>query len=135
MADTATDLIVAHSADDDFRRTLGTRMTLVRRTRGWKQRELARRAQIDPGRLSKLERGVVRVSIDELIRLSLALGAGLDDLVFGASPSLEGKWQRLLQELERVGGSEAIKFSSRLLQALVLSFRTGQAQEESDGQR
>ena len=125
MVDTATPSAVAQAADHDFRRTLGSRMTLARKTRGWKQRELARRAQIDPGRLSKLERGAVRASLDELIRLSLALHAGLDELVFGASPTLEGKCQRLLQELERVGGPEAVKLTSRLLQALVLSFRTG----------
>jgi transcriptional regulator with XRE-family HTH domain len=110
-------------------------VTKLRKIRGWKQRELARRAQIDPGRLSKLERGVVRASLDELIRLSLALDASLDELVFGALPSLEGEWRRLLQELERAGGPEAIKFTRHLFQALVLTFRTAKDQEVSHGRR
>jgi transcriptional regulator with XRE-family HTH domain len=91
--------------------------------KGWKQRELSRRAEIDPGRLSKLERGVARVSVPELIRLSLALGAGLDELVFGTVASLERKWYRLFQELEKAGGPQAVDFATRWLQALVTGYR------------
>jgi transcriptional regulator with XRE-family HTH domain len=105
------------NGDDDLGRTFGARLTQRRRTKGWTQRELARRAQVDPGRLSKLERGVHRASLDELTRLSLALNAGLDDLVFGAS-SLEGSWQRLLRELEDAGGAPALDCATRLLRAL-----------------
>jgi transcriptional regulator with XRE-family HTH domain len=108
----------AGNSEENFRRALGSRLTQRRRTKGWTQRELARRAQVDPGRLSKLERGVHRASLDELVRLSLALNAGLDELVFGAS-SLEGSWQRLLRELEESGGSSALDCATRLLRALV----------------
>ena len=101
----------------------GSRLTELREDKGWKQRELSRRAEIDPGRLSKLERGVARVSVPELIRLSLALGAGLDELVFGAGANLEKKWYRLFQELEKAGGSEAVDFATRWLQALVVGYR------------
>ena len=59
----------------------GTRLTQLRGARGWRQRELSRRAGIDPGRLSRLERGVARATVAELIRLSSALGTGLDGLV------------------------------------------------------
>lgn len=135
MADTATASGASHTADEDFRRPFGSRVTKLREDRGWKQRELARRAQIDPGRLSKLERGIVRVSLEELIRLSVALDASLDELVFGVLRSVEGDWQRLLQELKRAGGPEAIQFTRRLFQALVLTFRTGERQEVSDGRR
>ena len=107
--------------------------------RGWKQRELSRRAEIDPGRLSKLERGVARVSVPELIRLSRALGTGLDELVFGSAASLEGEWHRLLGELEKVGGSPALDCATRLLQALVLGYHVpagaplGRTHEVKDG--
>jgi transcriptional regulator with XRE-family HTH domain len=110
------------NAEDDLRRALGARLTQRRLTRGWTQRELARRAQVDPGRLSKLERGVHRASLDELTRLSEALNAGLDELVFGAS-SLEGSWQRLLRELEDAGGAPALDCATRLLRALVQNFQ------------
>ncbi|HEX4498060.1 MAG TPA: helix-turn-helix domain-containing protein [Thermoanaerobaculia bacterium] len=108
----------AGNAEENFRRALGSRLTQLRRTKGWTQRELARRAQVDPGRLSKLERGVHRTSLDELVRLSLALNAGLDELVFGAS-TLEDSWRRLLRELEESGGAPALDCATRLLRALV----------------
>jgi len=108
---------------EDFSRTFGSRLTQLRGARGWKQRELSRRAGIDPGRLSKLERGVARVSVPELIRLSLALGAGLDELVFGASASLEGEWHRLLREVEEAGGPPAVDCATRMLQAFAFGFR------------
>jgi transcriptional regulator with XRE-family HTH domain len=117
---------VAPRVRSDARRSLGARLTQLRRTKGWKQRELARRAQIDPGRLSKLERGVHRASVDELIRLSLALSAGLDEIVFGTSTTLEGRWQRLLGELESAGGIAALECAARLVQALVLSYGSGE---------
>ena len=108
---------------EELAEAFGSRLTQLREVKGWKQRELSRRAEIDPGRLSKLERGVARVSVPELIRLSLALGAGLDELVFGAAVSLERKWHRLFQELEKAGGSPAVDCATRWLQALVLGYR------------
>jgi helix-turn-helix protein len=47
----------------------------VRITRGLSLREAARRAGIDPGHLSKFERGEARLGIDSLYRLARALGA------------------------------------------------------------
>src|SRR5262245_22916666 len=108
---------------EELAEALGSRLTQLREVRGWKQRELSRRAEIDPGRLSKLERGVARVSVPELIRLSLALGAGLDELVFGSTVSPERKWYRLFQELEKAGGPQAVDCATRWLQALVLGYR------------
>lgn len=108
---------------EELSEALGSRLTQLREVRGWKQRELSRRAEIDPGRLSKLERGVARVSVPELIRLSVALGAGLDELVFGAAVSLERKWHRLFQELEKAGGPQAVDCATRWLQALVTGYR------------
>ena len=108
---------------EELAEAVGSRLTQLREVRGWKQRELSRRAEIDPGRLSKLERGVARVSVPELIRLSLALGAGLDELVFGSAASPERKWYRLFQELEKVGGPQAVDCATHWLQALVLGYR------------
>jgi transcriptional regulator with XRE-family HTH domain len=108
---------------EEFSQAFGSRLTQLRGTRGWKQRELSRRAGIDPGRLSKLERGVARVSVPELIRLVQALGSGLDQLVFGAPNSIEGEWHRLLRDLEGAGGAQAVACATRLLQALLLSYR------------
>ena len=122
MDDEAALLTEAGDGTAAFRQALGSRLAQHRRTRGWKQRELARRAQIDPGRLSKLERGVVRASAAELIRLSLALGTALDELVFGAATNLEADWQRLRREIEKAGGPPALDCATRMLRMFAQSF-------------
>jgi transcriptional regulator with XRE-family HTH domain len=110
--------------EDDFWQAFGARLAQLRGGKGWSQRELSRRAGIDPGRLSRLERGVARVTAAELVRFSKALGAGLDEIVFGAAGSPQGEWHRLLRELERTG-PRAIDCGIRLLRALVLGFEPG----------
>jgi transcriptional regulator with XRE-family HTH domain len=42
--------------------------------RGLSLRETARRARIDPGHLSKFERGEERLGVDSLVRLARVLG-------------------------------------------------------------
>jgi transcriptional regulator with XRE-family HTH domain len=56
----------------------------VRITRGLSLREAARRAGIDPGHLSKFERGEERLGIDKLVSLARVLGA--DELVKSLGP-------------------------------------------------
>ena len=122
MDDEAAFLAEAGDWNRPFRQAFGSRLAQLRRVRGWKQQELARRAVIDPGRLSKLERGVVRASAAELVRLSLTLGTSLDELVFGAATSLEADWQRLRGEIEKAGGPPALGCATRILRAFALSF-------------
>jgi transcriptional regulator with XRE-family HTH domain len=124
MDDEATLLTEAGRWTRPFRQAFGYRLAQLRRMRGWKQRELARRTQIDSGRLSKLERGVVRVSAEELVRLSLALSTTLDELVFGTATSLEAGWQRLREEIEEAGGQPALDCATRMLRVFALSFQT-----------
>lgn len=80
---------------------LGARLAQLRQGKGWKQGELSR-----------------------LLRLSLALGAGLDELVFGTAATLEGEWHRIQRELEKAGGPLAIDCATRVLQALLLGFQS-----------
>jgi transcriptional regulator with XRE-family HTH domain len=129
MDDGAAVLTEAGEWTQAFRQALGSRLAQLRQLRGWKQKELARRAQIDSGRLSKLERGVVRASAAELVRLSLTLSTGLDELVFGADTSLEADWQRLRGEIEKAGGQPALDCATRMLRGFALTFRTSGMEE------
>ena len=69
---------------DELRRTtrrIGHRVRRERVKRGWSVRELARRAQVSPGAVSKLESGVrVSPSLELGKRLAKALGVTLDYL-------------------------------------------------------
>lgn len=48
----------------------------VREAQGLSLREAARRAQLDPGHLSRVERGEASLSIEALARLARVLGLG-----------------------------------------------------------
>lgn len=91
--------------------------------RGWRQRELSRRARFDPPRLSRIERGKVRVTLAELVRLGMALETGLDELVFGPPPTLKGEWAQMARELERTLDEDDQACARRLLRAFVLGLR------------
>jgi len=56
----------------------------VRIERGLSLRETARRTGIDPGHLSKFERGEAGLGLDNLVRLARVLGA--DNLVKSLGP-------------------------------------------------
>jgi len=62
--------------------TIGARVRHEREKRGWTVRELARRAAVSPGAVSKLEGGArLSPSLDLGKRLAKALGVTLDYLV------------------------------------------------------
>jgi transcriptional regulator with XRE-family HTH domain len=55
-------------------RTAATRLRRAREDQGRGLRELSREARIDPGLLSKIERGLVKPSPQVLLRLARVLG-------------------------------------------------------------
>src|SRR6266851_557238 len=61
--------------------TLGERIKRLRERRGWNQRELARRAQVDNAWIHRLENGERHnISLDAAKRLATTLGVSLDVL-------------------------------------------------------
>ncbi len=123
MDEFAPHLLPSGNLPASYYREIGSRLTTLRLTRGWRQRELSRRARFDPPRLSRIERGQARVTLAELVRLGRALETGLDELVFGHPPTLEGEWAHLLRELVRALGEDDLAFARRLLRALLLGLR------------
>jgi len=57
---------------------LGVVLRVLRIARGLRQYEVARAAKIDPSRLSRIERDLVRVAPDEQRRILGALGFGAE---------------------------------------------------------
>lgn len=70
-------------APSDLRRELGPRIAHFRKMLGLRQNVLAALAHLRPQRLSDLERSVQLPRVEELARLAQALGASVDELVFG----------------------------------------------------
>lgn len=124
-------LLASGDLPASYYRDIGSRLTKLRATRGWRQRELSRRARFDPPRLSRIERGKARVTLPELVRLGMALETGLDELVFGPPPTLEGEWPHLLRELEKALGEDDLACARKLLRAFVLGLRGLQGKPDS----
>jgi transcriptional regulator with XRE-family HTH domain len=114
-------------------RQMGYRIRVVRTMKGWTQKELSRRALMTPFRLSRLERGRSSPSLDELVRLRAALGAGIDQLVFGEPPipgTAEAPPHPLLFLLEQDGAPAEVQMVLRLLRLLHLGYVTEKAHQE-----
>ncbi|HYU32517.1 MAG TPA: helix-turn-helix domain-containing protein [Thermoanaerobaculia bacterium] len=107
---------------DDFGR-LAARIKQLRAARGWKQRELSRRAGIAADRLSRLERGAP-IRVDELVALSDAFGLGIDELMFappgGGAPD---ELDQLARQVRTALPPEDVPALIRLLQALAAGLR------------
>ena len=84
---------------------LGDRLSRLRRSKGWNQRELARRAGLKGSQISKLERGSVTPRVDILPRLSEVLGVSADYLLTGRS---FGEMQRDYRLRDRVEALETL---------------------------
>ena len=104
---------------------MGSRIADRRNQHGWKQRELARRAGLQPARLSRLERGLKEPTLIEFVRLAQALGSGLEDLAFGEAPSTLPL--QVVRELGTLGSPEELAVLGRLLRLLLLGYRASQS--------
>ena len=101
---------------------LGSRVLELRNERGWNQKELAQRAGIHTTRLSKLERGLGRPSLNEVMGLADALGLRLDDLLGRDGPP-RTRPSRLIHEFETLASAEELAGMSCLLQILLAGYR------------
>ncbi len=62
---------------------IGQRVRAFRKAKGWTQEHLAELAEIEPSNLSHIERAATKVSLPTLLSIANALGATLDELVYG----------------------------------------------------
>ncbi len=109
-------------------RAVGRRIGELRSLRGWTQRELCRRTDIDPARLSRVEKGATP-KLEELLRIGAALNAGLEDLVLPDEVPSGGEITRLTRTLERLAPEER-QIVVRVMRAAILGFRCHTANPE-----
>jgi transcriptional regulator with XRE-family HTH domain len=71
------------SAIQKHRRILGESVRVKRKKLGFSQEKLAEKAGLSTVFISRIERGVESPSVDNLVKISKALGVRLRDLVDG----------------------------------------------------
>jgi transcriptional regulator with XRE-family HTH domain len=72
------------SGDSDLEAMVRQRIRGLRMARGWSLDHLARRCQLSPSNLSRIETGNRRLALDQLTAIAKALGTTLDQLVESA---------------------------------------------------
>jgi transcriptional regulator with XRE-family HTH domain len=113
---------LAPEAALELLQALGARIIDLRNRQGWTQRVLADRAGLRPARLSKIERSRKMPALEEVLRLAWALSVSLEDLVFGETQ--RPKALQLLREVQALGTPEEIAGLSRILELLLLGYKT-----------
>ena len=98
--------------------TPGKRVAQLREERGWKQKQLAEKAEISITYLSEVENDKRSMGSDVLLRIADALGASLDYIIKGKVASSPPRKPLLIPtELEKAG--EEQNWSIRTVQALI----------------
>jgi len=112
---------------------IGPRVARLRDESGWLQTELSRRTEIQPARISRIERGKVKPRLDELIRLSRAFLMPLDELVFGTARTDETGDESLLRALLSTASPEDLQAFRRFFHIFLIGFRqAGLADSQGD---
>jgi len=111
----------------DLRLHLGATITKLRNSRGWKQKELARRAGLHPARLSKLEKASSPAKLHETVNLARAFETDLETLALGRRRPAEGRILEAVDELAECTSPAEAAALGRLLQLLLLGYRAAGA--------
>jgi transcriptional regulator with XRE-family HTH domain len=81
---------------------VGDNLRTIRKSMGWGQKELADRCGWkSASRVANYECGSRRISIDDLVLLSRALGVSLDEIVYGGERALSGENTSSIGEISR----------------------------------
>jgi len=102
----------------------GRNISAIREAKGMTQEEVAKRAGLDQAHLSHFERGARKPSLENLVKLSMALGCPIDDMV---SPMINGQSlpeptsDRLIAALERIADALEAQPTLRDQMAIVIA--------------
>ncbi len=96
---------------------IGIRIRTIRNLQQLQQQELAFMADIDPGYLSKVERGEKHPSLDVITRIAVALKVSLDDLVFEQPQGFLTETQRKIRKHVANSDQDALNWYLALMEA------------------
>lgn len=92
---------------------VGRRVAETRKDRGWNQKDLAARADVDASYISKVESGrIAAPSGEQIERLALALGVSVDELLRGKSAPPTPDEQLILSIRNALGTEKAHLFEA-----------------------
>src|SRR5262245_31331604 len=84
---------------------LGARIAQLRAMRDWTQAELARRLEVDPSYIPRIEQGERLPSIVLMTRMASVFGISLSDFFSDIPISDKGSHPRVAREIEELDGS------------------------------
>ena len=83
------------SSDDiqDTEASFGERVRAARRRRGWTQKDLGARVNLDASAISRLEAGTRAIRLGEASQIAHVLRSGLDELVYGEQQTAHAQFE------------------------------------------
>ncbi len=116
--------------DSEIRKAFGLRVKLLRKKKGWTQKELSNHIDGSYQQLNKYESGINTPPLDKLIQLADALHTTIDYLIVGEKPNSTAIYnKRLLQRfklLETFGAYDQ-EMIVNLIDAVIAKQRMEQA--------
>jgi len=121
-----TNELILLMQNQEIRKAFGLRLKVLRKQKGWTQKELAKQIDIRFAQLNKYECGMHIPPIERLIQLSTALGVTLDYLVMGNEENIQPLHNRRLmerlKELEQFGHEDQ-ETIIRMIDAMIVKRR------------
>lgn len=68
-------------SEEQIKKEFGERLLALRNAKGWSQLQLSHESEVDTGTISKIELGKVSPKVVTAVRLAIALGCRIDDLI------------------------------------------------------
>lgn len=114
-----------HESERPVVRQVGERIARLRRSRGWKQRDLASKVGCSLQQVSKLERGCWMPRVSVLVRVAETFNVTADYLLTGRGPRTPGVDMRLRERLPALEGLPEPQRDSLIvfLDALIMAHR------------
>ena len=113
----------------ELRKALGSRIKTMRKKKGWTQKELAARIEVNPPLLNKYEGGLHVPPLEKLVLLADVLDTSLDFLAVGRSDDAQLHNRRLLERfhaLEECNGDD-LDTVIKLVDAVIVKRRVESA--------
>ncbi len=104
----------------DIPNLVGRRVRSLRRSKGLTQRELAEKGGFDLQLIRGIERGEADPSVEDLKKISEALGVEIIDLVRGKDEERDpsGIKKKLLEAIDQIGDKEKLELLLEILRGL-----------------
>lgn len=103
--------------------SIGNRIKERRTSKGWTQTILAEKSGVEPSNISHIERAATKLSLPTLVNIANALGATLDEIVYGSLIKSSHVSVKMIDEILADCSSEELKSLAEVIRTTKIVLR------------